>query len=129
MNGSVLDTNVITKMLDKDPGAISMVEKIENLYTSIIVVGELYFAAANSSRREANFKIFREVFSYVEIIPIDDMVCMSYAEIKFDLKKKGRPIPDNDIWIAACAHARGFSVATFDSHFSEIAQIELVMTN
>jgi tRNA(fMet)-specific endonuclease VapC len=51
---------------------------------------------------------------------------MSYAEIKFDLKKKGRPIPDNDIWIAACAHAHGFSVATFDNHFSEIAQIELV---
>jgi tRNA(fMet)-specific endonuclease VapC len=129
MNGSVLDTNVITKMLDKDPAAITMVQKIENLYTSAIVAGELYFAAANSFRREANFKIFREVLSYVEIIPIDDMVCMSYAEIKLALKKKGKPIPDNDIWIAACAHAHGFSVATFDSHFSEIAQIELIAAN
>jgi predicted nucleic acid-binding protein len=92
MNGSVLDTNVITKMLDKDPAAIAMVQKIENFYTSSIVAGELYFAAANSSRREANFKIFREALSYIEIIPIDDTVCMSYAEIKLDLKKKGRRI-------------------------------------
>jgi tRNA(fMet)-specific endonuclease VapC len=126
MNGSVLDTNVITKMLDKDPAAINMVKKIENFHTSIIVAGELYFAAAKSARRESNFKIFREVLSCIEIIPLDDMACMSYAEIKLDLKKKGKPIPDNDIWIAACAHSRGLSIATFDSHFLEISQIELV---
>jgi tRNA(fMet)-specific endonuclease VapC len=126
MNGSILDTNVITKMLDKDPVAINMVKKIEHIYTSVIVAGELYFAAANSSRRESNFKIFHETLSCIEVIPIDDAVCMSYAEIKLGLKKKGKPIPDNDIWIAACAHARGFSVATFDSHFSEIMQIKLV---
>jgi predicted nucleic acid-binding protein len=89
-NGSILDTNVITKMLDKDPVAINMVKSIENLYTSIIVTGELYFAAANSTRREANFNIFREVLSCMEIIPIDDEACMSYAEIKLELKKKGK---------------------------------------
>jgi tRNA(fMet)-specific endonuclease VapC len=66
------------------------------------------------------------MLSCIEIIPIDDTVCMSYAEIKLGLKRKGKPIPDNDIWIAACAYAHGFSVATFDKHFSEIAEIELV---
>ena len=66
-----------------------------------------------------------KALSCLEIIYIDEAVCMSYAEIKLELKKKGRPIPDNDIWIAACAHAKGLSVATFDQHFSEISQIEL----
>jgi len=126
MNGSILDTNVITKLLDNDLTAISLVHKIDNVFTSIVVVGELYFAAANSSKRETNFKNFKEALSCLEIIYIDETVCMSYAEIKLELKKKGKPIPDNDIWIAACAHAKGLSVATFDQHFSEIAQIELV---
>jgi tRNA(fMet)-specific endonuclease VapC len=126
MSGSVLDTNVITKMLDKDPAAIALIRKVESLYTSVIVAGELYFAAAKSARREANFAIFREALSCIEIIPIDDMACMSYAEIKLALQKKGKPIPDNDIWTAACAHSHGLSVATLDRHFSEIAQIELV---
>jgi tRNA(fMet)-specific endonuclease VapC len=94
-----------------------------------IVAGELYFAAVKSGRREANLKIFREVLSCLEIIPIDDNVCMSYAEIKLELKKKGKPVPENDIWIAACAHTCGLSVATFDNHFSEIPQIELVKTD
>ena len=74
MNGSVLDTNVITKLLDQDPLAISLIQKIDKLFTSIIVVGELYFAAANSSKREANFKKIQEELSCVEIIPIDDAV-------------------------------------------------------
>jgi tRNA(fMet)-specific endonuclease VapC len=126
MSGSILDTNVITRLLDKDPAAINMINKIENFYTSVIVVGELYFAAVKSAKREANFTIFREVLSCIKIIPIDDKVCMSYGEIKLSLKQKGKPIPENDLWIAACAHAYSLSVATFDNHFSEISQIELV---
>ena len=126
MTGSVIDTNVITKLLNKDPLAMSLIQNIDNLFTSSIVVGELYFASANSSRSETNLKNFKEVLSCMEIIPIDDAVCVSYAKIKSELKKKGRPIPDNDIWIAASAHAHSLSVATFDQHFSEISQVELV---
>jgi tRNA(fMet)-specific endonuclease VapC len=126
VNGSVLDTNVITKLLDKDPAAVSLVREFDKLFTSAIVVGELYFAAVNSSKREANLKNFEDALSCMEIIPINDKVCMAYAEIKLELKKKGKTIPDNDIWIAACAHAHNLSVATFDHHFSEISQIELV---
>jgi len=126
MTGSVIDTNVITKLLAKDPLAISLMQKVDDIFTSAVVVGELYFAAANSSKNEANLKKFKEVLSCMEIIPVDDAVCMSYAEIKLELKKKGRPIPDNDIWIAAAAHAHGLSIATFDQHFSEISQIELM---
>jgi len=126
MTGSVIDTNVITKLLNKDPLAIALIHKIDNLYTSSIVVGELYFAAANSSKCEANLSNFKEVLSCMEIIPIDDAVCVSYAQIKLELKRKGKPIPDNDIWIAASAEAHNLSVATFDRHFSEISQIDLI---
>jgi tRNA(fMet)-specific endonuclease VapC len=126
MSGSLLDTNVITKLLDKDSSAIALVQKIEKYFTSSIVVGELYYAAANSSKQEANFNAFREALSCMEIISIDDDVCMAYAEIKKGLKQIGKPILENDIWIAACAHVHNLSVATFDKHFSEIAGIEVV---
>jgi tRNA(fMet)-specific endonuclease VapC len=126
MNGSIIDTNIITKMLDGDPIAIDIMNKVSIHYTSVIVAGELYFAAFNSSRREKNLKAFQNALSYITVIPIDGAVCMSYAEIKLSLRKKGRPVPENDIWIAACAHAYDLSVATLDSHFSEISQIRLI---
>ena len=126
MNGSLLDTNVITKLLAKDPEVISLVSKIEKFFTSIIVVGELYYAAANSSRRHDNYEKILEALSCMEIINIDNTVSMSYSEIKLDLKKTGKMIPENDIWIAACAHTYGLSVATFDRHFSFIPQINII---
>jgi tRNA(fMet)-specific endonuclease VapC len=126
MNGSLLDTNVITKLLDKDPAAITLVQKVEDCFTSSVVVGELYYAAANSSRQEANLKAFREALSCIDVISIDDDVCISYANIKIRLKRIGKPIPENDIWIAACALTHKLSVATFDKHFSEIAGLEVV---
>ena len=126
MNGSLLDTNVITKMLNNDSDAIKLVQKIEKLYTSSIVAGELYYAAINSSRSESNLDIFRKALSYMEIVPVDDAVCMSYAEIKYDLKKKGKPIPDNDIWIAASALVHDLSIASFDKHFSEISGLKVL---
>jgi len=126
VNGSILDTNVITKLLDKDPAAISLVQKIEKPFTSLIVAGELYFAALNSSRIDINLEKVKEALSCLGIILLDDKVCMSYAKIKMEFKKKGKPIPDNDIWIAACACVHDLSVATFDHHFSEISQIELL---
>jgi predicted nucleic acid-binding protein len=67
MSGSILDTNVVTKLLDQDLAAISLVQKIDKLFTSVIVVGELYFAAANSTKREENFRKIREALSCVEI--------------------------------------------------------------
>ena len=126
MNGSILDTNVITKMLNNDPIAIQMVKNVNKLYTSSIVAGELFFAAFNSSRQEINLDIFRKALSCMKIIPVDDAVCLSYAEIKFELKKKGKPIPDNDIWIAACALAHDLSLASFDKHFSEISRLKVL---
>jgi tRNA(fMet)-specific endonuclease VapC len=125
MNGSMLDTNFIIRMIDKDPVAIAMAKKIKNCYTSFIVVGELYFAAEKSTRKAANFTIFRKILSGIKLIAIDDKVCMSYAEIKHTLREKGKPAPENDLWIAACAYAHDLSVATFDRHFSEISQIKL----
>ena len=64
MNGSILDTNVITKMLDQDAGAISLIKKVDRIFTSVIVVGELYFAVANSSKREANLRNITEGKTY-----------------------------------------------------------------
>lgn len=88
MNGSIIDTNVITKVLDNDPEAINIIKNVSVYCTSSIVVGELYFAALKSSRCEKNMDAFKKILSHIKIISIDDKVCISYAEIKLDLKKK-----------------------------------------
>ena len=60
------------------------------------------------------------------------MVCNAktadhYAIIKLALQAKGKPIPENDMWIAAVAMQHGFILATRDRHFLEIDRLLLEM--
>ena len=127
MNGSLIDTNVIIKMLHNEPEAVSLMQKAEKPYVSIIVKGELYYGAHKSARREANMKLFRNTLSQFEILTLDnDNIAVPYALIKSELEKKGRKIPENDIWIAATAHVYGLQVVSFDKHFTYVSQISLI---
>jgi predicted nucleic acid-binding protein len=96
-------------------------------YVSITIKGELYYGASKSARQESNMDLFRKTLSKYETLSLDDdHIAVSYGLIKSELEKKGKKIPENDIWVAAAAHAYGLSLATFDQHFSYINQIQLV---
>jgi tRNA(fMet)-specific endonuclease VapC len=129
VNGSVIDTNVIIKMLNNDQTAILLLEKAGRAFVPVIVVGELFYGAYKSSKREANIALFQMVLAQFEILTVDDETARSYGMIKADLAKIGFSIPENDLWIAATAHAHNLSLATFDAHFKNIAQINIVPTD
>ena len=92
----------------------------------MVVVGELFYGAYKSARKDENMALFTAVLSTFEILPIDEPVAVSYAIIKTDLIKNGIKIPENDLWIAATAHANDLSLATFDSHFENISIIKII---
>ena len=126
MNGSVIDTNVIVKMLNGDKTAIETLGKMNKVFVPIVVVGELFYGAYKSARKDENTALFTAVLSTFEILPVDESVAVSYAVIKTDLIKTGIKIPENDLWIAATAHANNLTLATFDSHFENISKIKIV---
>jgi tRNA(fMet)-specific endonuclease VapC len=127
MTGSIIDTNVIIKMLHGEQEAIELLQKVEKAYVSTIIKGELYYGASKSARREANTELFRKTLEKYETLSLDsDTIAVSYGLIKSELEKKGKKIPENDIWIAAAAHACDLSIATFDQHFTYISHIQLV---
>jgi predicted nucleic acid-binding protein len=51
---------------------------------------------------------------------LDEDTAEFYAKIYWDLKKKGKPIPTNDMWVAASAMRHALSLFTFDDHFTFI---------
>ena len=54
------------------------------------------------------------------------MTAEHYAEIRLALKQKGRPIPENDMWISAVCRTHDVPLLTFDRHFAEIPFLRLV---
>jgi tRNA(fMet)-specific endonuclease VapC len=127
MNGKYLaDTNVIIKFLNGDEHSKELFNQAERVYVPAVVTGELFFGAWNSTRKQENMLNFTNFISRHEVVEIDLAIAETYGEIKARLKKDGINIPENDLWIAATAIARQYTLITYDGHFSKIVGLEII---
>ncbi len=124
MSGKLLDTNVIIRFI-KNEGTLDDIFEESELYFSSVTLGELLFGAECSKKKEENAAVYSNFCSELEEIKIDSATAPFYAKIKAQLKKDGHPIPENDMWIAACAMAYGLTIVTADRHFSFIKDVSI----
>jgi tRNA(fMet)-specific endonuclease VapC len=59
------------------------------------------------------------------VLDADSETDRYYGRILALLYKKGRPIPTNDVWIAATALQHNLTLITRDNHFAEIAKLKI----
>jgi tRNA(fMet)-specific endonuclease VapC len=104
------------------PGVAGKVRRAERIYLSAIVAGELVFGFRNGSRYEENMRDLEEFLDnrYVEFLPVSLTTSDRFGRIAALLRRKGKPMPTNDIWIAAHAMESGSELLTFDRHFESI---------
>jgi|WetSurMetagenome_2_1015567.scaffolds.fasta_scaffold799657_2 tRNA(fMet)-specific endonuclease VapC len=118
VNGKfLLDTSVVIANLRRETIIQERLTQIREIYIPIIVLGELYFGANRSNRKMENLASINEFAASVSILDCDRNTAYRYAYIKDQLCKVGKPIPDNDIWIAAIAKQYDLILATRDNHF------------
>ncbi len=123
MNGSyMLDTNIVVALF---AGELSVVEKvsISDIYVPQIVIGELLFGAYNSAKVQVNVDHIDQFAAQADVIEIDYETLHAYGRIKAALRRKGRPLPENDIWIAAIAQRHTLTLVSRDAHFAEIDEL------
>ena len=88
---------------------------------SFVTVGELYFGAYRKSWGAERIADLKDKLRSVSIVPYDEAVCRTYAEIKSAMQSKGKPVADNDLWIAACAIRHGIPLVSNNAkHFADI---------
>jgi tRNA(fMet)-specific endonuclease VapC len=126
MNGSLLDTNVIVKVLRNDSAATAFLDGLYNPIVPVVVIGELLYGANKSSKRAKNIEIVNKLIEGTTILSVDHEVAKVYADIKASLQTTGYAIPENDLWIAAIAQRNGLPVVTCDKHFKYISTISVI---
>lgn len=121
----LLDTNIIIRLFGNDAGIINKVKQGNDLFIPSIVIGELFYGAEQSQRREENIRKVESFSKQCSVIVCDMKTAKFYGLIKSNLKAKGAPIPENDVWIAALAMQHKLSLVTRDKHFNSVAGIHI----
>ena len=121
MNGKrLLDTNIIVALFKDDADVRKQLAASAEIFVPAIAVGELYFGAQRSANVEKNLKQVRGFAAKCTVLACDMATAEHYGQIKNDLKMKGHPLPENDVWIAAIAKQHSLTVVTRDKHFKEV---------
>jgi predicted nucleic acid-binding protein len=97
----------------------------DSIAVNPIVLGELQAGFRYGRHCEKNRITLKKFLSSprVHIISMDEETAERYAVILNGLWIIGRPMPTNDLWIAASAMQYGLTILTTDAHFTHVAQV------
>jgi tRNA(fMet)-specific endonuclease VapC len=120
-----LDTVAYSHFKRGERRVTGILDRAEWIGVPVIVIGELCAGFAKGSKQQKNLEELDQFLKspVVETLPIDRQIAELFGEIVEDLRRKGRPIPTNDIWIAATCARVGATLLTWDVHFHCIPRI------
>ena len=118
----LLDTSAYSALWRGDQAVLDVVRRSETIAMSAVVLGELHSGFRAGNRCAENIAQLAQFLGKpsVRILNVTEETALRYAEVDVYLRKKGRPIPRNDVWIAAAALEHGLHLLTLDVHFREI---------
>lgn len=127
----LLDTDILSNLMKRRPSStlIARLARVspEQQFTSSITLGELLYGAHRSSRAEALLeRIEGALLPDLPILPFDARAARRYGRLRAELERKGTPIGDADVRVAAIALTRGFKVVTGNErHFRRVPDLEV----
>lgn len=121
----ILDTSAYVSFKRDHRGITRLLRSADRILLPTVVLGELLAGFAFGSRTRQNRQDLDQFINThrVSVVPLAEHTAERYAIIYSYLRKKGRPVPANDMWIAAFAMEHGAVVVTCDSHFKFIDQV------
>jgi tRNA(fMet)-specific endonuclease VapC len=116
----LLDTNIVIDLLANGDEVKAKLTGVEEAFVSSITIGELFYGAEKSTRPVENVRRIEDFAAIITVLGCDTNTARRYGQIKNMLRAKGRPVPENDLWIAAVARQHDLILVTCDMHFNEI---------
>ncbi len=127
----LLDTDHLSYLQERHPrvlARLSLFRAGDRLFTSVVGVAELlkgiHLLPAGRRQRELLELYHQTLQRMAAILPISRSAAERFAAIDASLRRKGRPIPVNDVWVAAAALVEGAILVTGDAHFTHIDQLK-----
>lgn len=122
MKRILIDTNAYAAFKRSELSALEVIRTSEYIGVNVVVLAELYSGFKGGSKEARNRKELEQFLDSPRVVTlqIDEETAEFYAKIYWDLKRKGKPVPSNDMWVAASAMRHGVALFTCDDHFKNI---------
>lgn len=120
-----IDTNRYRDFCENDSMAVEQVQIADRIFLPFVTVAELRAGFLCGSRARQNEQILTRFLnsSRVSVLYPSDQTTRHYAQIFYQLRQQGTPIPTNDIWIAALVSENNLTLFSRDQHFDHLPQI------
>lgn len=122
----LLDTNIIIALFADEAIVKNNLTQANEVFIASVVIGELYYGARKSGRAQSNLARVDELVANSTILGCDAGTAWQYGEVKNKLRLKGRPLPENDVWIASLTLQHDLILVTRDAHFQEVESLKTV---
>jgi predicted nucleic acid-binding protein len=119
----IIDTNALSAWAEQNPLALKLIEAQSFLCLPVIVLGEFRFGLLGSSKRSILEPEIDYLEQTVRLLEVTRETASVYAKVRFELKQRGKPIPENDVWIASLAREHGLPIMSQDVHFDAVSGI------
>jgi len=122
----MLDTNALSAVADGNPAVRSAISKEIGPYLPVIVVGEYRYGLMLSRRAAQRLAWLAQAIEQWGVLDVTQETAVHYSNIRLLLKQEARPIPVNDMWIAALARQHSMQILTNDRHFDDIPGVDVI---
>ncbi len=125
MSALLLDSCAVTNYLRGNERIRRHVVTHNRIFLNPVVLAEVRNGFGSSRVRDRSDQILGDFLAAhrVDVLPITSETSIRYSELWYYLKRLGKPIPQNDLWIAATAWENGLTLLTLDDHFQVLPQI------
>jgi tRNA(fMet)-specific endonuclease VapC len=113
----IVDTNALSAAADDDPAVVAILAGAQQMAIPVIVLGEYRYGIAQSRHRLSYERWLTNLLRDCLVLDISEATTHDYANITLELKQIGKPIPTNDIWIAALCRQHSLPLLSRDRHF------------
>ena len=120
----ILDTNGLSALADGDKGLEPLLQRADQIAIPVIVLGEYKYGIRQSQNRKRYERWLAELIAGCRVLAVDEETTNQYAEVREELKRRGKPIPGNDLWIAALVRQHGLPLLSRDQHFDSVPGIK-----
>ena len=110
----ILDTNALSAVADDDPAVVAVLARADQVAIPVIVLGEYRHGISQSRSRSIYEAWLTELLNDCMVLDISEPTTHYYAQITLELKRRGKPIPTNDIWIAALCRQHSLPLLSRD---------------